>query len=191
MRPTQQGDAKIIPLHELPPETRILKRRPGRSRKIEKKPTVDDLEYHNEIAKERLAYIENHPMVVAHAPKESGNSTIDTLNHVRHQIAKEAAILEFNRLELEKRGIDTSQVSTRIIQSWRQVAELSLEVKKLGVTVLDPNSSEMQKVFKLWVATLQEIMEEMVKEGTVDTPALDLFFNKFSKAMEGWEGRLG
>ena len=97
----------------------------------------------------------------------------------------------FNRKEYEKRGVNTSQISTRIVNCWRQVAQLQLEVQKHGVVVIDPNSEEMQRIFKMWVEILQRVTAEMVTEGTLSTESLDLFFSKFSKAMEGWEGRLG
>lgn len=181
---------KIIPIHDLPQQ--VVAHRRGHAKPIEVQPTVEDLQYHAEIERQRAIYVEDHPLVVANQPKgSSGSSTIDTLNQVKLQIATEAATLEFNRKEYEKRGVNTSQISTRIVNCWRQVAQLQLEVQKHGVVVIDPNSEEMQRIFKMWVEILQRVTAEMVTEGTLSTESLDLFFSKFSKAMEGWEGRLG
>jgi hypothetical protein len=140
---------------------------------------------------ERQAFVANHPLIRGHEPKLTGNSTVDTLNQVKHQLVREAVSLEFTRADRDARGLDTSQLSAKIISAWKQVVAVELDIKRQGVTILDPNSEEVQRIFKTWIDTLRSVMVEMVKEDTIAVEAMDLFFSKFSAAMEGWEGRLG
>ena len=141
-------------------------------------------------SKERQEYVSNHPLIRGQEPKTTGNSTVDTLNQVKYQLVREAVSLEFTRAERDLRGLDTSQLSAKIISAWKQVVAVELDIKKQGITVLDPNSEEVQRIFKHWTDTMRSVMVEMVKEDTLSVESMDLFFNKFSAAMEGWEGRL-
>jgi hypothetical protein len=141
-------------------------------------------------SEEREAYVATHPLVAGNTPRITGNSAVDNLNGIKHQLICEAARLEFDRADRDRRGIDTSQLSSKIVTAWKQVSTIELNIKKIGVTVIDPNSEEMQRVHKMWVDVLREVMTGMVTEGTISPEILDLFFNKFSRAMEGWEDRL-
>jgi len=177
---------QIVPIHDVK-----TKRRPGRPKKVEKMPTSEDLEYHAKVAEERKAFVENHELVVHNKPHHYGHTAADKLNQLKFHIARETAVLEFNRMEMEKRGVDTSQVSSRIIGSMKQIADIELEVKKLGKTVIDPNSEEMQRIFRFWLGALKTVFSDLVKEKSVEPQVMDLFFNKFSNAMEGWEEKVG
>jgi len=141
-------------------------------------------------AKQRQEYLANHPLLRGQEPKTTGNSTIDTLNQVKHQLIREAVSLEHTRNDRDARGLDTSQLSTKIISAWKQVVATELDIKKQGVTILDPNSEEVQRIFKIWTDTMRAVMVEMVKADSLSVESMDLFFNQFSAAMEGWEGRL-
>lgn len=174
----------IVPINQLP-----IKRGPGRPRKIEKKPSDYDLEYHAEVAVRRQEWVAEHPLVKQN-PMPTGASAIDKLNLVKASMAKEAATLEFNRIELEKRGLDTSQISSRIVSALNKISGIELETKKLGHTVVDPKSTAVQNIFKLWVSALQETLSSLVESGTLDEPTMDLLFNTFSNKMEGWEDRV-
>jgi hypothetical protein len=139
---------------------------------------------------ERQEYVLGHPLVRGHEPRSTGNSTVDNLNQIKHQLVREAAALEFDRIDRDRRGLETSQLSSKIVSAWKQASTIELSIKKIGVTVIDPNSEEMQRVHKMWVDILRDVMTEMVTEGVLAAEVLDLFFNKFSFAMEGWEDRL-
>lgn len=141
-------------------------------------------------ARERKEYVSNHKLIRDQEPKVTGNSTVDTLNQVKFQLIREAVSLEFTKADRDERGLDTSQISAKVISAWKQVAAIELDIKKQGVTILDPNSEEVQRIFRAWTDTMRSVMVEMVKEGSLSVEAMDLFFNKFSGAMEGWEGRL-
>lgn len=183
---TVADDGKIVPIHDVK-----VKRGPGRPRKVEKRPTSDDLKYHAEMAKERIRFVENHELVTSSKPHGTGNTTADKLNRLKHHIAREVAVLEFNRQEAEKRGVDTTQTSSRIINSLKQIADVELEIKKLGHTVIDPNCEEIQRIFRYWLDILKQVMSDMVEEKALTPEAMDLFFNRFSNLMDGWEDKVG
>lgn len=180
-------DGKVVPIHDVG----AVKRRPGRPKKVEKQPTSDDLKYHAQVALERAKFVEDHPLVVHNQPKGHGHTAADKLNQLKYHIARETAVLEFNRVEMEKRGVDTTQTSTRIIASMKQIADIELEVKKLGHTVIDPNSDEVQRIFRFWLDQLRSVVNELVDEDAMDAQTVDLFFNKFGSIMEGWEDKVG
>jgi hypothetical protein len=182
--------APVYPIHHLPSPNRKLPTREAVREIMAQELQDREQQVREKRAAERRDFVANHPLVRGHEPKCTGNSTIDTLNQVKYQLAREAASLEFTRTERDLRGLDTSQVSSRIVSAWKQVVSVELDIRKQGVTVLDPNSEEMQRVFKMWIETLRDIMTSMVKEDVLPTEVMDLFFSKFSAAMEGWEGRL-
>lgn len=175
---------RVTPLHMI-----AVKRGPGRPRKVEKQPTHSDLIYHATIAEERRKYVEDHCLVKQN-PAPEGHSAIDKLKLVKAQIAKEVATLEFNRIELEKRGIDSTPVSRAIVSSASKIAEIELEIKKLGHTVIDPHSTEVQNILKFWLTSMRDVTTELIREGSLTTQTMDLLFNKLSAKMEGWEDRI-
>lgn len=183
--------APVYPVHHLPSQSRKLPTRAAVREIMAKELSNTEQLVREKRAAERREFVANHPLVRGYEPRPTGNSTIDILNSVKYQLAREAASLEFTRADRDERGLDTSQVSSRIVSAWKQVVAVELDVRKQGITILDPNSEEMQRVFKMWIDTLREIMASMVKEDVLPTEVMDLFFSKFSAAMEGWEGRLG
>jgi len=167
----------LLPSHLLP---RTKTGRPvGRPRKINPAPTANDLEYHAQVAEARQQFIAEDPVVktLTHKP----DSPV-LLTALRMEIAKEAASLHFQRIEAEKYGKDTAQTSTRRIDALTRIAHIELEIKKLAPDSLDVRSEKFQKVFNMFI----EFMREAAKE-TLQPEAIDLFFNRFSTMLEGWE----
>lgn len=180
----------VYPVHHIPAPSRRLPTRASVREIMAEQIAGRKQEERDQRAVERASYVSNHPLIKGHEPRVTGNSTVDTLNMVKHQLAREAASLEFDRADRDRRGVDTSQLSSKIVSAWKQVSNIELNIKKVGVTVIDPNSEEMQRVHRMWIDVLREVMTEMVTEGMFTAEVLDLFFNKFSGAMEGWEERL-
>ncbi len=178
------GVAAIYPIHQPPGLKKPLLR--PKVPLLPERARVDQTDQ----SAERKAYIENHPLLKSHAVKASGNSALDALNLIKHQLALEAASLEFYRSQLELKNGDTTQVSGKIVTAWAKVADLELKIKKEGVTVFDPKSPHVQRVFGFWLEVIKDVMGDMAKEKVLTAEVMDLFFNKFSLAMEGWEDRI-
>lgn len=158
-----------------------VKRGRGRPRKVERMPTTSDLQYHALISEQKAKFVDTDSVVRA---TTSGADTHQVLNLVKAEVAKEAAALHFQRVENEKYGKDTSQMSTRRIDALTKIANIELEIKKLGTDAIDLRHPKFQKVFALWIEMMREVATEIL------TPELiDLFFNRFSTKVEGWEDR--
>lgn len=182
-----KSNAQVIPLSQKEEEEeKPVKRGRGRPPKAEK--LKEELK---ERAKERIEYVKNHKLVQANQPPNEFNSAASRLILVKHQMAVEAAALEFNKYHLDLEGKDTSTVSSRIVATLQKMSEIDLEVKKLGSTIVDPRSEEVQRMAALWVNTLMETLSEMVQEKTLDAQTMDLLINRFSSSLDGWEDRVG
>lgn len=181
----------LLPVHAAPTSggkskqgtTLKVQRGRGRPRKVERMPTTSDLEYHANQSEEKQRFIEQDPVVIA-ATKGKIEAT-SLLKTIRTEIAKEAAALHFQRVENEKYGRDTAQTSTRRIDALTKIANIELEIKKLGPDMIDPKSESFQRIFKMWVETIQEVAAE-----TLAPEEVDLFFNRLSTKLEGWEDRI-
>jgi hypothetical protein len=158
-----------------------VKRGRGRPRKIERKPTTSDLEYHAEMVRARETFIASDPLVKKITDK---GEPLEILYLIKKEVAAEAASLNFERLEVSKRGKDTGQVSTRRIEALKKIADIELKIKELDSESVNLSSERMQKLFTLWVETMQQIAQE-----TLPQEVMNLFFNRFATAMEGWEER--
>ncbi len=182
---------RLLPVHAAPTlggkgkQGNALKveRQRGRPRKVERMPTTSDLQYHAEMSEEKQRFIDNDPVVIA-ATKGKAEAT-QLLKLIRTEIAKEAAALQFQRIENEKFGKDTAQTSTRRIDALGKIASIELEIKKLGPASIDPHSEEMQKILALWVEVIRDVSTEMLSPEQID-----LFVNRLMTKLEGWEERV-
>lgn len=182
---------RLLPVHAAPVKggkskggtTLKVERQRGRPRKVERMPTTSDLEYHAEMSEEKQRFIEQDPVVIA-ATKGKIEAT-HILRLIRTEIAKEAAALHFQRVENEKFGKDTSQNSSRRIDALTKIANIELEIKKLGPSAIDPTSEDFQRIFTMWVDAIKDVAAE-----TLSPEQVDLFFNRLSTKLEGWEERV-
>lgn len=177
-----KGLLSVLPVHDAPytgKNALKVKRGRGRPRKVERMPTTSDLEYHALIMVEKQGFIASDSLVKAverKAPPE------ENLQRIKLEIARESAAMHFQRIELEKYGKDTSAISSRRIDALERIAKLELKIKEADKDSLSLGSEKMQKIFMLWVETMREIAEQILPPET-----MDLFFNRFATAMEGWE----
>lgn len=153
----------------------------GRPKAVNRAPSVVDLQYHAEMAAQKSDYIENDPVVLSSTKRQD---PISTLRIIKKEIAKEAAALGFQRLENEKYGKDTSQISVRRVDALSKVVAVELELKKLDGDFLDLKSEKFQRIFKFWIETLQEVAQD-----TLTPELIDLFFNRLGTKLDGWEDR--
>jgi len=171
---------KLLPVHAAGGAN--VSRRVGRPRQITRKPNQSDLEYHHMLSEQKVEFVENDPVVKGIM---SRSDAVDTLRVIKQEVAKEAASLHFQRLENEKYGKDSSQVSTRRIDALTKIANIELEIKKMGADVINLKSEKFQKVFGLIIGQFREMCVEI----QMPPEQIDLLFNRLSTAMEGWEDR--
>jgi hypothetical protein len=150
-------------------------------RTIKRMPTVSDLEYQASMSIEKEKTMATDLVVRA---AEGKTDSLDFLQIIKTEIAREAASLYCQRIENEKYGKDTAMVSSRRIEALSKIAAIELEIRKLGVGIIDLKGEQFQKVFKHWIVTLQE------SAAAVLTPEqVDMLFNKLESSLEGWEER--
>lgn len=177
-----EGVIRLLPVQDAPRTGKndlTVKRGRGRPRKVERMPTTTDLEYHAEMLVEKDKFIKEDPLVSAVAGRAE---PIDVLRLVKAQIAEECAALHFQRLENEKRGRDTAQVSTRRIESLKKIADIEFEMRKLGADSIDLKSERFQRVFVFLIQILRETAEQ-----TLPPEQIEVFFNRLESALHGWE----
>ena len=157
----------------------------GRSRAVKRDgktvslPTADHLEYLARLQEAELRFVDGDDLVRA---ARNGATAAEVTRLTLIRVAQNAASLEFQRVELQKRGEDTSQLISRSTKVLKEVAALQGELRQLGAQTLDPRSEGFQKVFQLWAQNLQAVVKE------VTTPEqADLFYTKFMSMMQNWE----
>jgi len=176
------GVIRLLPVQDAPRTGKndlTVKRGRGRPRKVERMPTTTDLEYHAEMMVEKDKFVKEDPLVGAVAGRAE---PIEVLRLVKAQIAEECAALHFQRLENEKRGRDTAQVSTRRIESLKKIADIEFEMRKLGADSVDLKSERFQRVFLFLIQILKETAEQ-----TLPPEQIEVFFNRLESALQGWE----
>ena len=157
----------------------LVRRRPGRPRKVELRPTVDDLSYHAVMAVERERFIASDPLVTAILARRD---TASILAIIMMQIAEESGSLAFECLEAQKRGRDAAQTSSRRVDALKKVAEIQLQRRALEGDVWDLSSERFQRLFAMWVGRLSDVLR------TVLPPAqTDIVMSTLATAMARWE----
>jgi hypothetical protein len=158
----------------------LIKRRgPGRPRKVEVRPTIDDLDYHAVIIAERHRFIAADPLVQA---IERRANTRTVLAIVMQQMAEEAGSLGFESIEIQKRGRDAAQTSSRRVDALRKVAEIQVQLRELDGETLNTASEQFQRIFALWVERLSDVLQVVLEPHEVD-----LVMSRLAAAMANWE----
>lgn len=127
---------------------------------------------------ERQIAIANDPVVRI----STGKDPLLIMSTIKAEVAREAAALGYQRLLLERNGKDITAVSGRRIDALKKIADMEIDMRKMGIDHIDIRSVKFQMIFKLWVEMIRVTAEEVL-----DPKQLDLFFNRLTTEMEGWE----
>jgi len=144
------------------------------------KPTKEDLEYYETTVEERKKFVADDPVVKSAA----GRDPLELLATLKAEVAREAAALGYQRLLLEQMGKDITAVSGRRIDALKKMADIELEMRKIGFEQVNVHGEKFQKIFKLWIETIRSVAEQVL-----NSQELDLFFNRLSTEMEDWEDK--
>jgi hypothetical protein len=172
---------RLLPIHAVPGQTKVA-RRVGRPKAVERKPNETDLEYHAIMSEQRDKFIASSSIV--DAVKKHVDSA-DMLRLIKEQLASEAAALEWQRNENAKYGKDTAQVSSRRIEALKKMADLEVDIKKMGADTVNLKSEKFQRVFKYLIGSFREVCLDI----GMPPEQLDLLFNRLASSMEGWEDK--
>jgi hypothetical protein len=155
------------------------KRGRGRPKSVAKKPDIDDLAYHQEAIQREVSFVDGDAVVKATSDRKD---SVEVLHLLKGRIARAAAALEFQRVEMQKYGKDTGQVTSRQIAALKEIALIELKIRELGAQMLDLRSEPVQKVLGMFIAKLQEAAKEVLPE-----EQFDLLFNRLETSLDGWE----
>ena len=153
----------------------------GRPKKKDASEEEDPSTYYAAMSQAKASFVDADGLVSASTVR---TDSVEMLRMVKSEIAREAAALHFQRLEAEKAGKDTSQLSVRRIDALVKIANMELEIRRLGADIIDLRSEKFQKVFRLWIEMLRQAAAE-----TMNPAQIDLFFNRMSTMLEGWEDK--
>jgi len=155
---------------------------PARSGPLTPKSATAEAQYQALRVERRNNFIDDDPLVKV---VNHGGDAFAVLREIKREIAREAASLHFDRLEAESgRAKDPTTISARRIEALRRIADIELKIRELDQHSINLSSEKMQRVFALWVEVIKEVAQEVM------TPeVMELFFNRFATAMEGWEER--
>ena len=177
--------APIIPMPTASAEGMpvVIKRRPGRPRKIRPAPTADQQQYEQAIALARERVIEGDGLRVM---LQSGDGNTDkVLWAVIEGLGIESANLRWNREHAEPSCGDTQRISTRRIDALGKIADLVCAARKAGLLQTEHRSPQMSMVADLWLATIYEAANE-----TLPVDVAQGVVGKLKDAMANWQDKI-
>lgn len=175
--------APVIPLLPLHTVADGGVRRPrGRPQRVEPAPTRSDLEFHAEVARQQLDHVAADEVVRTVA---AGSDARLVLRQVAEALAREAAVLEHERLQVQVRGRDVGQLVSRRVEVLRKLAELHVEIERMDVRIVDPSSEAMQRVYKLWVDDVVGVAKDVLP-----SELLDVFLVRLAQRSDDWDERV-
>jgi len=171
--------ASVTPIHAA--GGKRIKRPRGRPRKVASKPTQEALKYHKEMTEAQAKFVEEDELVKAAKGHSEPGVMLRNL-HVR--LLEIASALDFQAVENSKMGRDTAQIRSRQVTALREAANIEMELQKRGADVIDLKGEKFQKIFRLWITTLKDVVTEVVEPEKVD-----LLFNRLETEFANWEDR--
>jgi hypothetical protein len=169
-------EASVVPIGK------PVKRGKGRPKKSYGAPAPTDIEFNQAVIEQQVAFVEKDEIVKAIMDREDAPSMLHML---KERIARSAAALEFIRLEQQKRGQyhrEVPQIVSRQIAALKEIANIELEIRKMGTDSLDLSNPRLQEVFKLLIDTFRDVAKNMLPP-----KEFDLVWNKLENELEGWE----
>lgn len=133
--------------------------------------------YQEALDEERRQFIADDPVVQAAA----GRDSLAVLGAIKMQAAQEAASLAFAKSLLERQGKDATQTAVKHLDALKKIADIELEMRKIGVDQLDITGEKFQRVLKYFLGVVKTAAQQ-----TMNSEQADLFFVKLTTEMEGW-----
>jgi hypothetical protein len=162
------------------------RRPPGRPRAIRPAPHPAARAQH-ERARARLdAHVAGDALVQV-AASETARTSVETLDGVLRELAREQAALSWERRCAVMEGRrDADRISSRRIDGLSRLAGLVLERARAGVdSEIDPNDPKLQVMVRDFFGQIRETALEVMGEETASK-----FVATFEDRVRGWESRV-
>lgn len=154
------------------------KRGPGRPRKIPIEPTD---EVAAQLLRNKRKHLRDNPLI--NQLREQPDS-MDVLDLAMLELAKEAGSLDFERTEAERKGKDTTSISSKKISATKAVIDTYLKKRETLINEsFDFRSKNFQLLFQFWASKIEDacldvgMSEEMIQR----------FFASMALVFEDWE----
>jgi hypothetical protein len=178
--------AAVVPIHQVKRTAagRKIRRGPGRPpKKVHKSPTEEDLQYHQQVMEEQTEFIDSDEMVKAARERKP---SLETLQLLKERLAMAGANLQFQQIELQKRGNyrEVPIVISRQISAMKELANIELQISQFQASIFNLRDERLQRVFALLIETFRDVAKEMIPP-----EQFDLLWNRLETALEGWEDK--
>jgi len=154
------------------------KRGPGRPPKIPIEPTD---EVAAQLIRNKRKHMRDNPLI---AQLQEQPDSMDVLDLAMLELAKEAGSLDFERTEAERKGKDTTSISSKKISATKAVIDTYLKKRETIINEsFDFRSKNFQLLFKFWATKIEDacvqvgMSEEMIQR----------FFGVMSEVFDDWE----
>ncbi len=146
-------------------------------------PSSAELEYYaNQLARKEN-FIERDPVLNSLKNYEDPQKV---LHNILTAIAEETSSIHFQRIELEKLGLDSTGASIKRIEALKKAADLQKDIVKViaekAMSSEDLRSETFQKLMMFWTQVVNDVVIK-----TLDTNAAEAFFQMLALEMDGWE----
>lgn len=175
----------LIPLHAVRAAADgmplVIKRKPGRPKKVHVAPSADELAYAAEVNEARERHVHADSLV---AVLGGQHGTSEVLRELKIGIAREGAALLFDRQQAAARGRPIEQLISRRIDALHKIALIELGIRRLRADdIVDPNGVQMQTTYRAFLKTVADVAAETL-------PSAALLMDRLSEALKDWEGSL-
>lgn len=168
-------EASVVPINK------PVRRGRGRPPKVVSQ-TSSQAEFNQALLEQEIAFVDKDEVVKAII---RGEDSLRTMHILKERIARSAATLDFIRIQNQKLGKNSReipQIVSRQISALKEIANIELEIRKLGVDHVDLNNPLLQKVFKLLIDKFRDVASSVLS-----SEQFDLVWNKLETELEGWE----
>jgi len=164
--------------HEL-----IVKRRPGRPRKVFAAPVFSstEAEYNRAVSAARDRHVSSDPLVGAIAAKAGAN---DVLQGVLRALATETAAIAYEIQQGQRAGKDTSQLASRRIDGLVKICAVELGRCKLGLGAeLTHDHPKMPLIVSFFLSTVRGVLESTLSS-TIGSQVNDVIEQRLRRWQE-------
>jgi hypothetical protein len=152
----------------------IMRGRPGRKPKVHLQPVSSHVE---EVVEARDEHVESSALFTAARTNPEGD---DVLNEIIAAMAQEAAAVEFERMEAERHGAPTSNISAKRARILKGMADTYLKRRDKGEGGVDMDSPAFEAVMGFMFETIQGVM----KDSGMRKEHIETVFAKLSKVLD-------
>lgn len=154
------------------------KRGPGRPPKIPIEPVDEEVA---QLMRNKRKHLRDNPLITR---LEEAPHSMDILDLAMLELAKEAGSLDFERSEAERKGKDTTSISSKKISATKAVIDTFLKKRE---TMLDETFDFRSQNFKLLFEFWGNKIEEACMESQMPDEMIQRFFSAMQTVFEDWE----